>query len=95
MYAYLIFMYASAHPNPSSWVFKQSKLSFRVKIVVILSVAQLVRIVIFSQLEISHVLNGPTVKNTDIEDLRLKSVNFIEISLVSYTSQLPAQPFLA
>ena len=64
MYAYLIFMYASAHPNPSSWVFKQSKLSFRVKIVVILSVAQLVRIVIFSQLEISHVLNGPTAKMT-------------------------------
>ena len=65
------------------------------KIVVILSLAQLVTTVIFSQLEISHVLNGPTVKNTDIEDLRLKSVNFIEISLVSYTSQLPAQPFLA
>ena len=58
-----IFM-ASAHPNPTSWVFKQSKLSFRLKIVVILSVAQLVRIVIFSQLEISHVLNGPTAKMT-------------------------------
>ena len=38
-----IFMYASAHPNPTSWVFKQSKLSFRVKIIVILSVAQLER----------------------------------------------------
>ena len=31
--------------------------------VVILSVAQFVRTVFFSQLEISHVLNGPTAKN--------------------------------
>ena len=65
-------MYASAHPNPTSWVFKLSKLSFRVKIVVTLSVAQLVRIVIFSHLEISHVLNGPTA-NTDVQDPSLQS----------------------
>ena len=41
-----------------------------VKIFVILSVDQLVRTVIVSQLEISHVSNGPRAKtNTDVVDL--------------------------
>ena len=44
----------------SGVVTKLSKLSFWVKIVVILSLAQLVTTVFFSQLEISHVLNGTT-----------------------------------
>jgi hypothetical protein len=59
---------------------KLSMLSFWVKVIVILSVAQFVRTVIFSQLDLSHVLNSPTAKNQYVADLKSTNIsNYIHV----------------